>query len=74
MSNTPVRLHKQEEVNPMFLDIDKRIESFVMRFAPIIMVICMVLLMALFIALCFALMGNGTMESGTQYNHLQNII
>ena len=74
--STPARLHKQEEdeVNLMLWNIDERIERFAMRYAPIILLICTILMMALLIALCFALFGNGTMESGTTYNHIGDII
>lgn len=72
--STPARLHKQQEVEPMFLDLDKRIERFAMKYGPIILLVCTILMMALLIALCFALFGNGTMESGTTYNHIGDII
>lgn len=71
--NTPARLHKQEE-NPMIFNIDKKVEGFLMRYAPIILLICTILMMVLLIALCFALLGNGAVESGTTYNHMENII
>ena len=71
---TPVRLDKQQEVEPMFLDLDERIERFAMKYGPIILLVCTILLMALLITLCFVLFGNGTMESTIEYNNLKNII
>ncbi|MBP5421613.1 MAG: hypothetical protein J6Y78_04120 [Paludibacteraceae bacterium] len=71
---TPVRLDKQQEVEPMFLDLDERIERFAMKYGPIILLVCTILLMVLLIALCFVLFGNGTMESTIEYNNLKNII
>ena len=71
---TPVRLDKQQEVEPMFLDLDKRIERFAMKYGPILLLVCTILLMVLLIALCFVLFGNGTMESTIEYNNLKNII
>ena len=71
--NTPARLHKQEE-NPMIFNIDEKVERFAMRYAPAILLICTILMMVLLIALCFALFGNGAVDSGVQYNHLGDII
>lgn len=72
--STPARLDKQQEVEPMFLDLDERIERFAMKYGPIILLVCTILLMVLLIALCFVLFGNGTMESTIEYNNLKNII
>lgn len=74
--STPARLHKQQEkeVDIMLFNIDERIERFAMRYAPAILLICTILMMVLLIALCFALFGNGAVDSGVQYNHLGDII
>lgn len=65
--STPVRLHKK-------LGRKEQFESYLLRYSHIIVPILFVMLILLFVVLCYALLGVSATESGTQYNHFQDVI
>ena len=75
MTSSPARLHKAEEVSIM-----DKIESFLNRYAYILLPILIIVLLFLIIALIVAFIGmtsahNVSMvESGNYYNHLKDVI
>ena len=71
--NEKARLQKQQEES-MLTSLFEKIEAFLMRHASFFLAISLIVLMALFIFLCYAICGISATESGTLYNHWEEII
>ena len=69
MSNTPVRLHKKEE-----LTLIEKIDEELLKRSHIFVPILLVILVMLFVMLCFAIVGASAVESGGYYYHLGDVI
>lgn len=67
--SVPVRLNKKTE-NTMW----ERIDAWALAHANILMPICIVTLLILFALLCYAIIGVSAVESGTVYNHFNEVI
>jgi len=73
--NRPVRLAKEDNQGYSFMkSLQGRIEKMVLRHPRFFLALFITLLVILFVAVIFAICGAGTMESSTQYNHLEAII
>lgn len=62
-------LHKKEKPG-----MKEKINSFVERNFGIIALITLIVMLFLFIAVCFFICGVSAVESGTVYNHFQEVI
>ena len=80
MSPKPVRLAKVEEKNYSYSyffsskKIMDMVEAWVLNHATLCLFVAMAFLIACFTVLIFAICGISTMESGAQYNHIQDVI
>ena len=72
MKSSPARLDKIEEKSVMVT-----IEDILQRHSQILLIICLLLLLFLIIALAITIIdisGISMVESGTYYNHIQDVI
>ena len=69
---SPVDLHRAEPIEKV--DLKEQLEAFLIRYAHIFVPILFVIFIILFVMLCYALVGVSATESGTQYNHFQDVI
>lgn len=68
--STPARLHPK--VTPV--STEEKIESWALGHAHILLPLAFIILGILFVLLCYAIVGVSATESGSVYNHLQDVI
>ena len=54
--------------------VTRKLEAWILSHASLFLVLLFVVLMFLFVALAYAFVGVSATESGTLYNHLQDVI
>lgn len=68
---TPARLNKKENQGHQTLE---RVDTWANAHASILLPLLMILLLVLIVCLLYAIIGFSSVESGTYYNHINNII
>lgn len=64
--NTPVRLHKKEDISDA--------ELWILNHTHIFLPLTIIALIVLIVALIYTITGVAAVESGIYYNHLQDVI
>ena len=72
--NNPARLQKVQDDKNFSKIVLGKIEAWCSRHASFCLLICLIIFSILFVALMYALIGVSAVESGIQYNHIENII